>query len=86
MGAVLSRALRVSLTKEVTYEQMPKEDGKVKLITKDKSFHKEGTDPQVPSVGCTADAFKELQGSQCDRGEGKREGQEVEVTAEGPIV
>ena len=50
--------LRVSPTKEVTYEQMPKENGKVKMITKDKSSHKEGTDPLVPSVGCMADAFK----------------------------
>ena len=57
---MLSRVLRVSLTKEVTYEQMPKEDGKVKMTTEDKSSHKEGTDPLVPSVGCMADAFIQM--------------------------
>lgn len=60
LGPVLSQVVRVSLTEKVTCEQMPEGNEKVKLITEEKAFHKEGPDPLVPIVGLMPDVFKEL--------------------------
>lgn len=63
--------------------QNTRKETKVKLVTEEKAVYQEGTDPLAPTMGRMPDVCKELQGSQCDRGDGERAGEEVEVTAEG---